>query len=168
MEVEFLSWLHSNYKKSKKSTQVFVIVGILFIAIALLCFFGFILQIVQYRIVEYEETTLSNFKICAVDNPIENGDASCGSSFPVGTLELYACGYVNADYLKPGNFVDLQIILDNDSATLALYHNSAGDHFTAGNFCHKIIIPYNSEPDLYKVTVYFSRKLVASVQFQLK
>jgi hypothetical protein len=116
----------------------------------------------------YKETTISKFKICAVDNPIENGDASCGNSFPVSTPELYACGYVNADYLKPGNFVNLQIYLDNDKDRLPLYKNKIGDKFTTGNFCRKIIIPHNSEPGLYKVTIYFGRKLVASSQFELK
>jgi hypothetical protein len=103
-----------------------------------------------------------------VDNPIENGDASCGSSFPIGTRELYACGYVNADYLKPGDFVDFGMYLYNDKITRPIYENQSDDKFTAGNFCHKVIISGNSQPGSYHVTVYFYRKIVASAQFELK
>ncbi len=150
----------------KKSTRVFMTVGILVIAGALLCFLSFLFRIVDDYSVAYQQTTISNFKICSVDNPVENTDASCGNSFPVGIPELYACGYVNADYLKPGKFVDLGIYLNDHKAGLPLYQNQ--DKFSTGNFCREIIISNNSPPGLYYVTAYFGRKLVASAQFVLK
>ena len=168
MEGEFLSWLHSNYKKSKKSTRVFITVGIFFIAVALLCLFSFIFLRVQDYNVAYKETTISKFKICSVDNPIENGDASCGNSFHVGIPELFACGYLNASYVKSGNFDAFGMYLYNDKVERPIYESSLKEKFVNGNFCRKLIFPSNSQPGSYHVEVYFYRKLLASSQFELK